>query len=146
MGEAAEGDFLLKGFSLQGRFFRGGGTAGAGPPGDARGLAVSGGLGGGGLAALRLVCGVAGAELVLAGREGEEGPGERWGRRSAEEADGGGAGSQGPEMDGSETLLVKGWSSPSPAPPLMGGWEELWSEAEDRLSTLIAGEGEEEEG
>lgn len=30
--------------------------------------------------------------------------------------------------------------------PHNGGWEELWSELEDRLSVLRAGEGEQEEG
>ena len=128
---------------------RGGGATGL--PDAARGLAVPGGLGGGGLAALapalRLVCGVAGAELVLAGREEGEGPKERRGaRRSEEEAEAGGAVSQGPEMEGSETLLVKGWSSPALAPPCRGGWEELWSEAEEKLPMIFAGEGVEEEG
>lgn len=49
-------------------------------------------------------------------------------------------------MDGSETLLVKlcSWSLLALAPS--GSWEELWSEEEDRLSTLRAGEGEQEEG
>lgn len=46
-------------------------------------------------------------------------------------------------MEGSETLLVKpgSWSLLAPR----GIWEELWSEAEDRLSVLSAGEGEQEE-
>lgn len=53
-------------------------------------------------------------------------------------------------MEGSETLLVKecSWSllALPPPPPPKGGWEELWSEPEDRLSVLRAGEGEQEEG
>lgn len=47
-------------------------------PPEARGLAVVGGLGGGGLAPLvelRFACGVAGAELVLGGMGGGEGLG-----------------------------------------------------------------------
>ena len=46
-------------------------------------------------------------------------------------------------MEGSETLLVKAvcWSLLAPL-----HWEELWSELEDRLSVLRAGEGEQEEG
>lgn len=46
-------------------------------------------------------------------------------------------------MEGSETLLVKtgSWS-----PLALRSREELWSELEDRLSVLRAGEGEQEEG
>lgn len=63
-----------------------------------------------------------------------------------EEEEGEPAESPGDEMEGSEILLVKAccWS-PLALPP-DGGWEELWSEAEDRLSVLRAGEGEQEEG
>lgn len=87
-----------------------------------------------------MVCGVAGAELVLAGGNGD---GDRPGKSLAEEEQGE---SQGPLIKGSDTLLVKGCSWSLTAPPPVGGWLELWSEAEDRLSMLIAGEGEEEEG
>lgn len=77
----------------------------------------------------------------MAGAEGVEGLMERLGRRSSEQEEGEGetVGSLGPLMEGSETLLVKGCSWP-------GAWEELWSEQEERLSTLRAGEGEQEEG
>lgn len=68
----------------------------------ARGLGVVGGLGG---LALRLLCGVAGAELGLAGWGGGEGLGER---RLAEVE--GVEPPQGPQMEGSDTLLVKGLS------------------------------------
>lgn len=54
-------------------------------------------------------------------------------------------GSHGKQIEGSETLLVKTGSwSPLALPHL--SWEELWSELEDRLSVLRAGEGEQEEG
>jgi len=82
---------------------------------------------------------VAGAELVLAGVAGGEVLRERWGRRSSEQEAGEAAGSPGPLMEGSETLLEKRCSWPE-------AWEELWSELEERLSTLSAGEGEQEEG
>lgn len=72
----------------------------------ARGLGVVGGLGGGGLA-LRLLCGVAGAERGLAGWGGGEGLGER---RLAEVEGVGVKPPQGPQMEGSDTLLVKGLS------------------------------------
>lgn len=49
-------------------------------------------------------------------------------------------------MEGSETLLVKASCWSLLALPHDGGWEELWSELEDRLSVLRAGEGEQEEG
>lgn len=49
-------------------------------------------------------------------------------------------------MEGSETLLVKVCSWSLLGPPPSGGWEELWSEPEERLSVLRAGEGEQEEG
>lgn len=52
----------------------------------------------------------------------------------------------GEQMEGSETLLVKECSWSLLAPPPERGWEELWSEPEDRLSMLRAGEGEQEEG
>lgn len=57
-----------------------------------------------------------------------------------------GAESLGLQMEGSETLLVKGCSWSLLAAPLKGGWEELWSEPEERLSRLRAGEGEQDEG
>lgn len=99
--ETGEGEaFLLKGFSLQVRL--GGGTGIA--LDAARGLGVVGGLGGGGLA-LRLLCGVAGADLGLGGWGGGEGLGER---RLAEVE--GVEPPQGPQMEGSDTLLVKGLS------------------------------------
>lgn len=63
-----------------------------------------------------------------------------------EEEEGEAAESQGEQMEGSETLLVKACSWSLLALPLKGGWEELWSEPEDRLSMLRAGEGEQEEG
>lgn len=49
-------------------------------------------------------------------------------------------------MEGSEMLLVKACSWSLLTLPPRGGWEELWSEPEDRLSVLSAGEGEQEEG
>lgn len=76
---------------------------------------------------------------------------EARGRRSEEEEgddadDDGGVGSQGEQIEGSETLLVKtgSWS-----PLALAGArsrEELRSELEERLSVLRAGEGEQEEG
>lgn len=62
-----------------------------------------------------------------------------------EEDEGEAAESHGEQMDGSETLLVKGCCWSLLALPPNGGWEELWSEPEDRLSVLGAGEGEQEE-
>lgn len=53
--------------------------------------------------------------------------------------------SQGEQMEGSETLLVKACCWSLLAPPPDGGWEELCSEPEDRLSVLGAGEAEQEE-
>ncbi|PWA16833.1 hypothetical protein CCH79_00012776 [Gambusia affinis] len=100
-------------------------------------------VGRGGLApVLRLVCGVAGAELALGGNADGEERWEEWFRRSAEDEEDGL--SPGDEMDGSETLLLKlcSWSLLPPS----GSWEELWSEEEDKLSMLRAGEGEQEEG
>lgn len=87
-----------------------------------------------------MVCGVAGAELVLAGGNGD---GDRPGKSLVEGEQGE---SQGPLIKGSDTLLVKGCSWSLTTLPPVGGWLELWSEAEDRLSMLIAGEGVEEEG
>lgn len=55
-------------------------------------------------------------------------------------------GSQGEQIEGSETLLVKAGSWSPLALPHLRSWEELWSELEDRLSVLRAGEGEQEEG
>lgn len=49
-------------------------------------------------------------------------------------------------MEGSETLLVKAGCWSLFAPPHDWDWEELWSELEDRLSVLRAGEGEQEQG
>lgn len=94
-GEGAgegEADFLLKGFSLQellasclGVCVEGagglGGVLDSAGNSTAMGLEVEGGLGGGGgrdflRLALRLGCGVAGAELVLAGGPAGAGRGE----------------------------------------------------------------------
>lgn len=88
---------------------------------------------------LRTTCGVAGAEA--GGATAGEGPREERGSCSEEEG-GAAAVSLGEQMEGSETLLVKagGWSWACEAS------EELWSELEDRLSMLRAGEGEQEEG
>lgn len=108
----------------------------------ASGLGVVGGLGGGGrgvlIPALRLVCGVAGAELVLVGTGG--GGGLEDGRGFWPEA-----ARAGPLMDGSETLLVKGgsWLAATPSGKAL---EELWSEEEERDSVLRAGDGEGELG
>lgn len=55
-------------------------------------------------------------------------------------------GSHGEQIEGSEALLVKTGSWSPPALPHLRSWEELWSELEDRLSVLRAGEGEQEEG
>lgn len=63
-----------------------------------------------------------------------------------EEEEGEATESQGEQMEGSETLLVKVCSWSLLGPPPSGGWEELWSEPEERLSVLRAGEGEQEEG
>lgn len=49
-------------------------------------------------------------------------------------------------MEGSEMLLVNACSWSLLALAHKGGWEELWSEQEERLSVLRAGEGEQEEG
>lgn len=93
---------------------------------------------------LRPVCGVAGAEVALDGAAAGWRPCEARGRCSEEEDD---AGSHGEQMEGSETLLVKtGSCSPLLALPGLRSWEELWSELEERLSVLRAGEGEQEEG
>lgn len=54
--------------------------------------------------------------------------------------------SHGEQMEGSETLLVKASCWSLLALSHDGAWEELWSELEDRLSMLRAGEGEQEEG
>lgn len=97
---------------------------------------------------LRTACGVAGAEVALGGGAAAGGrPREERGSCSEEEVaaeEEAAAASPGEQMEGSETLLVKagGWS---------WSWaceacEELWSELEDRLSMLRAGEGEQEEG
>lgn len=91
---------------------------------------------------LRTACGVAGAEVALGGGAAAgEGPREERGSCSEEEG-GEVAASLGEQMEGSETLFVKagGWSWACEAS------EELWSELEDRLSMLRAGEGEQEEG
>lgn len=92
---------------------------------------------------LRPVCGVAGAEVALGEVGGRWRLWEACGRCSDEEED---AGPHGEQMEGSETLLVKTGSWPLPPPPDLRRWEELWSELEDRLSVLRAGEGEQEEG
>lgn len=55
-------------------------------------------------------------------------------------------GSHGEQIEGSETLLVKTGSWSLLALPDVRSWEELWSELEERLSVLRAGEGEQEEG
>lgn len=55
-------------------------------------------------------------------------------------------GSHGEQIEGSETLLVKTGSCWLLALPDLRSWEELWSELEERLSVLRAGEGEQEEG
>lgn len=92
---------------------------------------------------LRPVCGVAGAEVALEDVGAGWRPREAWDSCSEEDDDG--AGSHGEQMEGSETLLVKaGWSPLALAP--LRSWEELWSELEERLSVLRAGEGEQEEG
>lgn len=91
---------------------------------------------------LRTACGVAGAEVALGGGAAA-GMGPREERGSCAEDEGGEvAASLGEQMEGSETLLLKagGWSWACKAS------EELWSELEDRLSMLRAGEGEQEEG
>lgn len=93
---------------------------------------------------LRLVWGVAGAELAFDGRGEGEGLRERCGMRSVEEEEA--TESHGEQMEGSETLLVKACSWSLLAPPPEGGWEELWSELEERDSVLRAGEGEQDEG
>lgn len=54
--------------------------------------------------------------------------------------------SLGEHIEGSETLLVKLCSCSLLALAPSGSWDELWSEAEDKLSMLRAGEGEQEEG
>lgn len=48
-------------------------------------------------------------------------------------------------MEGSDTLLVKLCSWLLVALPPRGSREELWSEQEDKLSVLRAGDGEQEE-
>lgn len=117
----------------------------------ASGLGFAGGRGGGALAhfvsELRLVCGVAGAELAFDGMAEGWGLSEEWGRRSVEEEEeeGEAAESHGEQMEGSEMLLEKACSWLLLMLPCKGGWEELWSEPEDRLSVLSAGEGEQEE-
>lgn len=63
-----------------------------------------------------------------------------------EEEEGEAADSHGEQMEGSETLLVKACCWSLLALPPDGGWEELWSEPEDKLSVLRAGEGEQDEG
>lgn len=64
-----------------------------------------------------------------------------------DEEEEGGEAVDGEQMEGSETLLVKLCSCSLPVlPPTLVGWEELWSEPEDKLSMLRAGEGEQEEG
>lgn len=81
---------------------------------------------------LRLVCGVAGAELVLVGGGGGGRFGEQW-DLSLVFWDRAGA-----LIDGSDTLLVNKWSCSLAA----GCWgTALWSEEEeDRLSVLRAKE------
>lgn len=55
-------------------------------------------------------------------------------------------GSHGEQIEGSEMLLVKTGSWSLLAPADLRSWDELWSEVEERLSILRAGEGEQEEG
>lgn len=93
---------------------------------------------------LRPVCGVAGAEVALDDMGAVEGLREA--RGSCSEEEGGEAASHGEQMEGSEMLLVKAGCWSWPAVPRNEACEELWSELEDRLSVLRAGEGEQEEG
>lgn len=58
-----------------------------------------------------------------------------------DEAEGEATESHGEQMEGSEMLLVKALSWSPLALPLKQGLEELWSEPEDKLSVLRAGEG-----
>lgn len=92
---------------------------------------------------LRPVCGVAGAEVAFDGAAGGWRPCEARGRCSEEEDD---VGSHGEQMEGSETLLVKTGSCSPLVLPGLRSWVELWSELEERLSVLRAGEAEQEEG
>lgn len=117
---AGDGDaFLLKGFSLQIRLW----------------LAVSG-LGAVDPFVLRLVWGVAGAELAYEGTWG--GQGLREARWSFEEDT---VELSGVEIEGSDVLLVIVCSWSLLAPPA-----DRCSELDERLSVLRAGEAEQEEG
>lgn len=107
-------------------------------PPEASGLGVTEGAP---VPELRPVCGVAGAEVALDDTGAGQRLGEVRGRCSGDDA-----GSHGEQMEGSETLLVKTGSWSLLALPHLRSWEELWSELEDRLSVLRAGEGEQEEG
>lgn len=92
---------------------------------------------------LRPVCGVAGADVAFDGVAAGWRLCEARGRCSEEEDE---VGSHGEQMEGSETLLVKTGSCSPLLLPGLRSWEELWSELEERLSVLRAGEGEQEEG
>lgn len=84
---------------------------------------------------------MAGAELAFDGMEVGDGLREGREKPSVEE----GEVAAGEHIEGSDTHLVKGgsWSLQTLLLPPAGGWQELWSEQEDRLSMLRAGEQEE---
>lgn len=117
---AADGDaFLLKGFSLQMRLWFAASGLGAVDP-----------------LVLRLVWGVAGAELVYEGTWEGQGLNEACWSFEEDTVE-----LSGEEMEGSEVLLVMVCSWSLLAPPA-----ERCSELDERLSVLRAGEAEQEEG